>query len=106
MGFDYFNGSPVYHLRRTFRDRCVEDLYFSARTNLLTEIRSDYVQSMPFMKSFQSLWNYRDVDGVKIPFVFMRNMGPLEPPHGAVVEEVRLNVPLDDALFLPPDYKE
>ena len=106
MGFDYFNGSPVYHLRRTFRDRFVEDLYFSARTNLLTEIRSDYVQSMPFMKSFQSLWNYRDVDGVKIPFVFMRNMGPLEPPHGAVVEEVRLNVPLDDALFLPPDYKK
>ncbi len=107
MGFDFFNlSAPVYHLRRTFRNGFVEDLYFSARTNLLTEIRSDYVQSMPFMKSFWSLWNYRDVEGIKIPFVFMRNMGPLEPPHGGVVEEVRLNVPLDDALFLPPDYKK
>lgn len=106
MGFDYFNGSPIYHLRRIFRDGFVEDLYFSARTNLLTEIRSDYVQGMPFMKSFMSQWNYRDVEGIKIPFVFMRNMGALEPPHGGVVEEVRLNVPLDDALFLPPDYKK
>jgi len=58
------------------------------------------------MKSFMSLWNYRDVNGVKMPFVFMRNMGSLEPPHGGVVEEVRINVPLDDRLFLPPDYKK
>ncbi|MBM3791390.1 MAG: tetratricopeptide repeat protein [Acidobacteria bacterium] len=103
MGFDYLNGSPVYHLRRTYRNGRVEDLYFSAVTNLLTEIRSDYVQHRPFMKSFQSFWNYRDVNGVKIPFVFIRNLGSLEPPHGGVVEEVRVNVPLDDILFLPPD---
>ena len=50
--------------------------------------------------------NYREVDRVKLPFVFMRNMGSLEPPHGGVVEEVRINVPLDDSLFLPPDYKK
>ena len=49
--------------------------------------------------------NYREVDRVKLPFVFMRNMGSLEPPQGDVVEEVRINVPLDDSLFLPPDYK-
>jgi len=103
MGFDYVNGSPVYVLRRTFRDGGIQDLYFSAITNLLTEIRSDYVQNRPFMKSFQSFWNYRDVNGVKIPFVFIRNLGSLEPPHGGVVEEVRVNVPLDDKLFLPPD---
>ncbi len=105
-GVDHINGSPVYHLLRTFRDGFTEDLYFSAVSNLLTEIRSDYVQGMPFMKSFVSYWNYRDVDGLKIPFIFIRNMGSLEPPHGGVVEEVRINVPLEDGLFLPPDYKK
>jgi hypothetical protein len=105
-GFDHINGSPVYHLRRTYRNGFVEDLYFSAVTNLLTEIRSDYVQHQPFMKSFMSLWNYREVSGVKIPYVFIRNLGPLEPPHGGVIEEVRVSVPLDDNLFLPPGYKE
>lgn len=106
MGFDHINGSPVYHLRRMFRGGPVQDLYFSALTNLLTEIRSDYVQHQPFMKSFQSLWNYRDAGGVKIPFVFIRNLGSLEPPHGGVVEEVRINVPLDDGLFLPAGNKK
>lgn len=106
VGFDYINGSPVYHLRRTYRDGFVEDLYFSTITNLLTEIRSDYIQRWPFMKSFLSLWQYREAEGIKIPFVFIRNLGSLEPPHGGVIEEVRLNVPLDNALFLPPDTKK
>ncbi len=105
-GFDHLNGSPVYHLRRTYRNGFGEDLYFSAVTNLLTEIRSDYVQHQPFMKSFMSLWHYREVGGLKIPHVFIRNLSSLEPPHGGVVEEVRVNVPLDDNLFLPPDYKK
>jgi len=105
-GFDYINGSPVYHLRRTYRDRFTEDLYFSATTNLLTEIRSDYIQSWPFMKSFLTQWNYKEAEGIKIPFVFIRNVGSLEPPHGGVVEEVRINVPLDDALFIPPDQRK
>jgi len=106
MGFEHMNGSPVYHLRRNYRNGFVEDLYFSALTNLLTEIRSDYVQGNPFMKSFMSQWNYRNVERIKIPFVFMRNMASLEPPHGGVVEEVRVNVPLGDGLFLPPGYKK
>lgn len=68
MGLDHLNGSPVYRLRRTYRNGRVDDLHFSALTNPLTEIQADYVQHRPFMKSFQSFWNYRDVNGVKIPF--------------------------------------
>lgn len=44
--------------------------------------------------------------GIKIPFIFIRNVGSLEPPHGGVVEEVHINVPLDDALFLPPEHNK
>ena len=106
VGFDFINGSPVYHLHRTYRDSFVEDLYFSATTHLLTEIRSDYIQNWPFMKSFLTQWNYREVEGIKLPFVFIRNVGSLEPPHGGVVEEVRINVPLDDTLFFPPEHKK
>jgi hypothetical protein len=102
IGLEYFNGSPVYHLRRTFWDGFQQDLYFSAVSNLLTEIKSDYVQIQPFMKSYLSLWNYREVDGIKIPFVFIRSVGSMEPPHGGLVEEVKINVPLNDSLFIPP----
>ena len=105
IGLEYLESSPVYHLRRTFWDEYQQDLFFSALTNLLTEIKTDYVQMMPFMKSYYSLWNYREIEGIKIPYVFIRNVGSLGPPHGGVVEEVKINVPLDDALFMPPKDK-
>jgi hypothetical protein len=106
IGLEFIESSPVYHLRRTFWDGYQEDLFFSALTNLLTEIRSDYIQGQPFMKSYKSLWNYREVEGIKIPYVFIRNVGSLGPPHGGVVEEVKINVPLDNALFMPPKGKK
>lgn len=105
IGLEFLNDSPVYHLRRTFRDGRTQELYFSALSNLLTEIRSDYIEPWPFMMSYFSLWNYREVEGIKIPFVTIRNVGPLGPPHGAVIEDVKINIPLDDDLFLPPKYK-
>ena len=105
IGLEYLESSPVYHLRRTFWDGYQEDLFISALTNLLTEIRSDYVPGQPFMKSYKSLWNYREVEGIKIPYVFIRNVGSMGPPHGGVLEEVQINVPLDDALFVPPKDK-
>ena len=106
IGLEHLEGSPVYHLRRTFWDGSQQDLFISALTNLLTEVKSDYVQMMPFMKSFLSYWNYRDVGGIKIPYVFIRNVGSLGPPHGGVVEEVKINVTLDDSLFIPPKDKK
>jgi hypothetical protein len=105
IGLEFLESSPVYHLRRTFWDGFQEDLFFSAITNLLTEIRSDYIQGQPFMESYKSLWNYREVEGIMIPYIFIRNVGSLGPPHGGAVEEVKINVPLDDALFVPPKDK-
>ena len=106
IGLEHLNGSPVYHLCRTFWDGFQQDLFFSATTNLLTENRSDYIQTLPFMKSYMSYWNYRDVERIKIPYVFIRNVGSLGPPHGGLVEEGKINVPLDEALFVPPKGKK
>jgi hypothetical protein len=106
IGLEFLESSPVYHLRRTFWDGFQQDLFFSALTNLLTENRSDYIQVQPFMKSYLSYWNYRNVGGIKIPYIFIRNVGSLGPPHGGVVEEVKINVPLDDSLFIPPKDKK
>ncbi|MBN1273944.1 MAG: hypothetical protein JXB26_16895 [Candidatus Aminicenantes bacterium] len=105
IGLECLDFSPVYHLRRTFSDGFFQDLYFSAATNLLREVRSDYIQYQPFMKSYRSLWNYREVERIKIPYVFIRNVGSLGPPHGGVIEEVKINVPLDDTLFIPPNHE-
>ena len=103
IGLDIIDGSPVYQLKRTFSDGIEQDLFFSVESGLLIETLEEYVQGSPFIHSYKSHWNYRDVGGVKIPHVFIRNVGALGPPHGGVVEEVQINVPLDDALFVPPE---
>lgn len=101
-GVEILEGAPVYHLKRTFWDGYVQDLFFSVEYGYLTEIRSEYPDGDPVMLSYMSLWDYRDVGGIKIPHVFIRNVGQLGPPHGGVVEEVRINEPLDDGLFVEP----
>jgi hypothetical protein len=99
-GVEILNHTPVYRLMRTFWDGVSEDLFFSIETGYLTEVRSEYPQSYPMMLSYMSFWDYRDVGGIKIPHVFIRNVGPLGPPHGGVLQDIQVNVSLDDSLFV------
>lgn len=91
--------APVYHLRRTYWFDRTEELFFSAETGLLAEVLTPYFSG----PSYFSYWNYRDVGGIKIPHVMIRNIGDLGPPHGIVLEEVQLNAPLDDTMFVKPE---
>lgn len=103
IGLDVLNYNPVYHLKRIFADSFTQDLYFSAESFLLQEIKSDYIEAYPFIDSYFSLWDYREIEGIRIPYVFIRNMGPLGPPHGGVITDVQINIPLSDSSFLPPE---
>lgn len=96
-GLKVLGFSPVYHLKRTFSDGYEEDMFFSFDSGFLTVKRTPY-NSGP---SFYSLWDYRDVGGINIPFVSIREVQG-EPPHGGVFINVSLNIPLDDALFEAP----
>ncbi len=98
-GIHVLNSRPVYHLRRTFADGYRQDLFFSTRTGLLTEIK----YSAPLGEGNLGLWRYRDVGGFRLPHVIVRSIGDVAPPHGDVVEEVRINEPLEDGLFHPPE---
>ncbi|MCJ7755205.1 MAG: hypothetical protein MUP13_11635, partial [Thermoanaerobaculales bacterium] len=88
LGFEFFYDAPVYRLRRTFANGRQEDLFFSAEQGYLTEIYSEYPVDGPVMTSYASLWDYREAGKVKIPHVFIRNVGALGPPHGIVIEKV------------------
>lgn len=94
------DGDPGYTLQRTWPDGSSELLFFSASSGLLTAAQSEYVIHP---KSWFSYWDYRDVGGIRIPYVTIRSVGELGPPHGAVVESVEINVPLADSLFSPPE---
>lgn len=102
LGFEFFRDAPAYRLRRTYATGREEELIFSAEHGYLTEVYSPYPGDTPVMYSYASFWDYRPAGDVKVPYVFIRSVGALGPPHGIVVESVAVNVPLADSLFFPP----
>lgn len=100
IGVTAMDGDPGFHVRRLWPHGTEDLLFFSAVSGLLTAIRSEY----PLMaESWFSYWDYRDLGGVRVPFVHIRSVGDFGPPHGLVLQSVEINVPLPDSLFIPPE---
>ena len=100
VGVAAVDGEPGFLVRRTWPHGAEHDLFFSASSGLLTGIRSE---SPLTPESWFSYWDYRDVGGMRFPFVQIRSIGDAGPPHGLVLQTAELNVPLPDSLFFPPD---
>ena len=88
----------------TAGDNHQERLYFDAETGLLLR-RISYMQTMigliPTQLDFE---DYRDVDGVKLPFtVRVSTVEPGNPITALAFSEMKLNAAVDDAKFnMPP----
>ena len=81
-------------------------LFFDAQTGLLIQRRdmiSTVVGSYPEQIDYE---DYRDVDGVKLPFTIRYT--PPDPSAGNTLQfkEITHNVPVDDARFNPPAVKK
>jgi hypothetical protein len=81
-------------------------LFFDAQTGLLIRRRDmtgTVVGSFPEQTDYE---DYRDVDGVKLPFTI--RYSPPDPSAGNTLQfkEITHNVPVDDARFNPPAVKK
>jgi len=83
-----------HHVRRVFPDGYTEVLYFEADSGLLRMRVEDNGRAK------RVFYDYRDVGGIRYPFVTATVFDGLEPPHLFIVDEVTLNAPLDDGFFL------
>ena len=90
IGLEGFATEPFvyYHLRRTFPDGEIEDLYFDVETGLLHGI---WPTSSQRGNSPRFYYDYRDVGGILYPHVYMRVFDTANPPHLFIIEEVRIN---------------
>jgi hypothetical protein len=76
-------------------------LYFDQKTGLLLRMVRYTVTSLGKNPAQIDYADYRETDGVKIPFRWT-----LSRPNGAFtikVEQVKQNVPIDKKLFVPPN---
>jgi outer membrane lipoprotein-sorting protein len=93
----------VYVLIGTTADKKRERLFFDAETGLLLR-RVSYTETMigiiPEQTDFE---DYRDVDGVKLPFtVRLSAVDAGNPVSTRTFTEIKLNVPVDDSKFNKP----
>jgi zinc protease len=77
-------------------------LFFDAETGLLLRRRvllSTPVGAVPQQTDYE---DYRDVDGVKLPFVVKYAGADPESATTTVYKEIAHNTPVEDASFAPP----
>jgi outer membrane lipoprotein-sorting protein len=96
VGSEMTNGKTVNHLK-VMRNQQVQHAYLDATTGL--EVR--VVSETPAGQLEQELSDYRDVDGIKIPFS-IRNLSNGNLVGQITVDTVELNVKVDDAFFKLP----
>lgn len=103
LGLEGFVTEPrvYYHLRRTFPDGEIEDLYFDVESGLLHGI---WPTSTPRRDHPRFFYDYRDVGGILFPHVHMRVFNRANPPHLFIIEEVRINEEFGEDFFT--EYKE
>ena len=85
-----------YHVRRTFPDGFIEELYFDVGTGLLHGV---WPTSSPRKNDPCFYYDYRDVGGILITHMWARVFDEVAPPHVLVVEEIRVNEKLDEGFF-------
>ena len=101
-GKDKIDGRDVYVLRATTADNKRERLFFDAQTGLLVRRLSLLPTMIGVIPEQVDYDDYRDVDGVKMPFTI--KISALDQNYAATIKftEIKLNVPVDDAKFNKP----
>ena len=99
-GKDKVGDKVVYVLEATPVESSVETWYFDTQTGLILrqDMERESAQGKQSVQSF--LDDYRDVDGVKIPFKLRQVTSAFT--IDIKIEEVKHNVPIDDAKFNKP----
>lgn len=95
-----WNGHDCYVLRETAPDGIFERLYFDKQSGLL--VRRVVIERTLFglLPNNWDFSDYRDVNGVKVPFTIVRGRWDGGFTFNAV--SVQLNVPVEDAKFQKP----
>jgi outer membrane lipoprotein-sorting protein len=97
VGTEPVGDRKAYHLKMTGKDQRVQHCYLDVETSLEMKTVSD----SPSGPIEQQLADYRDVEGMKLPFMIRSLMGGNELAK-IQVEKVEINVKFDDGIFKMP----
>jgi hypothetical protein len=100
-GKEDLDGKTAWVVEGTSLDGRTEKMYFDAESSLLKRSVIQRHTGDELVTFQQDLDDYRDVDGVKLPFLVHQSGG--DAPFTIRIEQFRQNVDLDDKEFAKPD---
>jgi hypothetical protein len=102
-GYDTIDDRDVYVLKAVRFDDRQEHLYFDVESGLLRRRTSYMVSLVGTIPQQSDFYDYRDVDGLKLPFTI--RMSFADPGSSPIVRkftEIKLNVPVSQSMFEKP----
>lgn len=90
----------LYMLEAVSRNGAAENLYFDAETGLLIHRDVTRRTSQGSVRSEVYFGDWREVDGVKLPFQITQSMPNIR--FVITLEDIKHNVPVDEAVFQRP----
>jgi len=97
LGTEMMGDQKLIHLKLTSRTQQVSHLYLDAVTFLDAKMTIDTAQ----MKLDQQFWDYREQDGIKVPFL-VRTIANGVLQSEMKLQSVEFNAPIDEAVFKMP----
>lgn len=97
-GMETVSGRQTHHLRLIDKNKQVQHVYLDAETGLEAKLVSQNEIGQSFE---QEMSDYRDIDGIKIPFSIRTSANGVQQGQ-ILVDKVEFNVKIDDAIFRLP----
>jgi len=97
IGTETVGGRKMHHLKLTSKSGQVQQCYIDAETMLEARVVSESEAG----RFEQELSDYREVEGIKIPFLIRSLVNGVQQ-NEIKLEKVEFNAPIDDALFRMP----
>lgn len=101
IGTEPAGDRKVYHLKVTSKDQRIQHVYVDTVTSLESRVVSELQTPMGKWEMEQQLSDFRDVEGLKVPFLVKTLMNGAEQAT-LKVEKVEFNAKFDDSVFKMP----
>jgi hypothetical protein len=102
-GTDTVDGHPAYRLKLTLKSGDVRRVWIDAQSFLDVQIDGTRRMNGRPVAEYTALRDFRDVSGIKVPYVMETRTEGLPDREKIVVEKVALNPKLDNTLFGKPN---
>lgn len=101
-GTEQVGGHDAYKLKLTLKDGQVRYLWIDAHTFLDLQIASSYPKGRKQQQIATLMSDYRNVNGLQIPFQLENHVGGVTMPQRIMIAQVSVNPSLVDSLFAKP----